>query len=381
MNILIAPDSFKESLSAIEVCRAIEAGFSSVFPNANYTQLPMADGGDGTASVLAHALKGRIKQVIVRDPLMRPTTASYLLLPDATAVIEIAEACGLHLLAPNERNPMQATSFGVGELIIDALNEGATRLVIGLGGSATNDAGVGMLSALGIQFFDKNGQKLTQGGAALAQLHQIDASGFDTRVRTTRIDVACDVNNPLCGQYGASHVFAAQKGGTLEQISQLEQALAHFAASISDIQPQASRYKNTAGAGAAGGLGFGLMTFCDAHLASGFEIIAQMMHLPAKIAEADIIITGEGQIDAQTGMGKVVGGIGRLAQIQNKPVIVICGSVDTLTPSQSAPFSVIAPSIQKLDSLEQVLLNAYDNVKITAGNIAAAIRLGQQIPM
>lgn len=379
MNILIAPDSFKESLSAIDVCRAIETGFKKFLPHAHYTQLPMADGGDGTSAVLAYALGGRQKQVLVHDPLMRPITASYLLLPDGSAVIEVAEACGLHLLAPSERNPMLTTSFGVGELIRDALDEGATRLIIGLGGSATNDAGAGMLSALGLQFYDNHGQILAHGGAALGKLQRIEMAGFDTRVPHTQIEVACDVTNPLCGKLGASYVFAPQKGGTPHQIEQLEHALQHFATRAHHLQPDASIHQSASGAGAAGGLGFGLMAFCQAKLCSGFDIIAHTLQLSTHIACADIIITGEGQLDGQTGMGKVAGGISALAKAQGKPVIAICGSVDKLVPCQSAPFAVVMPSIQKLDSLETVLINAYDNVETTAANIAAAIRLGQQM--
>lgn len=211
MKILIAPDSFKESLDALDVCRAIQSGFSQVFPEADYKLLPMADGGEGTSAVLSYVLGGRWKEVVVNDPLMRPITAKYLLLPDATAVIEVAQACGLHLLTSGERNPVIASSYGVGELIADALEEGAKRIVIGLGGSATNDAGLGMLMALGITFHDIDDTLLTHGGGALASLHRLDNINLHAKVLDTVFEVACDVTNPLCGLLGASAVFGAQK--------------------------------------------------------------------------------------------------------------------------------------------------------------------------
>ncbi|MER1974091.1 MAG: glycerate kinase, partial [Psychrobacter alimentarius] len=211
MKILIAPDSFKESLEALDVCHAIQSGFSQVFPDADYTLLPMADGGEGTSAVLSYVLGGRWKEVRVHDPLMRPITAKYLLLPDATAVIEIAQACGLHLLTVAERNPVIASSYGVGELIADALGEGAKRIIIGLGGSATNDAGLGMLTALGMTFHGADDNMLGQGGGELANLQRLDNTRFHADILNTVFEVACDVTNPLCGESGASAIFGPQK--------------------------------------------------------------------------------------------------------------------------------------------------------------------------
>jgi glycerate kinase len=404
MKILIAPDSFKESLEAIEVCRAIESGFSQVFPNAEYTLLPMADGGEGTSAVLSYVLGGRWQQVTVNDPLMRPITAKYLLLPDATAVIEIAAACGLHLLTAAERQPLMTSSYGVGELIMDALNEGAKSIIIGLGGSATNDAGVGMLTALGMAFYDQQGEKLPQGGGQLIHLKRIDDAKFHAKLLTTVFEVACDVANPLCGPLGASAIFGPQKGASPEQVEQLDQSLAHFAEicqqhksdanddsnknndSNKDANSDNKKHKNeqnSVGAGAAGGLGFALMRFCDAKLQSGFDTVADAVSLAQHIAHADLVITGEGRLDAQTAMGKVAAGISQLAKIKAKPVIAICGSVDNdadgLSSAQSKPFEVVMPSIQQLESIEKVLSKAYANIEITAANIAAAIRLGQQL--
>ncbi|WP_201591035.1 glycerate kinase [Psychrobacter fozii] len=376
MKILIAPDSFKESLEALDVCHAIHSGFSQVFPNADYTLLPMADGGEGTSAVLSYVLGGRWKEVVVHDPLMRPITAKYLLLPDATAVIEIAQACGLHLLTVAERNPFIASSYGVGELIADALDEGAKRIIIGLGGSATNDAGLGMLTALGMTFHDINDSPLAQGGGELAKLHRLNDTSFHTKVVDTVFEVACDVTNPLCGQLGASAIFGPQKGACPQQVDDLDKALSHFAAVRANSHHDC---QEVTGAGAAGGLGYALMSFCGAQLKSGFDTVAEVTKLSQHIAGADLVITGEGKLDAQTAMGKVAGGISHIAKANNTPVIAICGSVDGLKPTQTSQFEVVMPSIQKVDTIENVLSQAYDNIEITAVNIAASIRLGQNL--
>ena len=377
MKILIAPDSFKESLEAIEVCCAIKSGFSKVFPEANYTLLPMADGGEGTSAVLSYVLGGRWKEVRVHDPLMRPITAKYLLLENETAVIEIAQACGLHLLTSNERNPLITSSYGVGELIVDALEEGAKRIIIGLGGSATNDAGLGMLMALGITFYDNDDKSLAQGGHQLAHLQRLDDSTFNPEILDTVFEVACDVTNPLCGISGASAIFGPQKGANPEQVKLLDKALSNFA-----IVSERYGYpicQNIAGAGAAGGLGFALITFCGAQLQSGFDTVAKAVHLAEQIKNADLIITGEGKLDAQTLMGKVAGGISQLAKANHKPVIAICGSVDGLNATQTTQFDVVMPSIQKIESIDNVLKNAYENIETTAMNIAAAMQLGKNM--
>ncbi|SLJ85007.1 glycerate kinase [Psychrobacter sp. DAB_AL43B] len=377
MKILIAPDSFKESLEALDVCHAIQAGFSQVFPDSDYKLLPMADGGEGTSAVLSYVLGGRWKEVRVHDPLMRPTSAKYLLLPDETAVIEIAQACGLHLLTVAERNPVIASSYGVGELIADALEEGVKRIIIGLGGSATNDAGFGMLTALGIRFHDSDDNTLDQGGGALAKLQRLDATSFHASVLETVFEVACDVTNPLCGELGASAIFGPQKGASSQQVNDLDKALSHFATICEQHGYQ--NYQEIAGAGAAGGLGYALMTFCNAQLKSGFDTVAEVANLSQHVVNADLVITGEGKLDAQTAMGKVAGGISQLAKARHTPVIAICGSVDGLTPAQTSQFDVIMPSIQKIDTIDNVFKNAYRNIETTATNIAAAIRLGQSM--
>lgn len=377
MKILIAPDSFKESLEALDVCHAIQSGFSQLFPDADYKLLPMADGGEGTSAVLSYVLGGRWKEVRVHDPLMRPITAKYLLLPNATAVIEVAQACGLHLLTADERNPIVASTYGVGELIADALEEGAKRIIIGLGGSATNDAGLGMLMALGITFHDINDSLLTHGGGALASLHKLDNTNLHTKISDTVFEVACDVTNPLCGLLGASAVFGPQKGACPEQVNTLDKALSHFATICG--QHGYEDCQHVAGAGAAGGLGYAMMTFFKAQLKSGFDTVAEVAHLSQHIAEADLVITGEGKLDAQTAMGKVAGGISQIAQASRTPVIAICGSVDGLKPAQTSQFNVVMPSIQKVDTIDNVLGSAYNNIETTAANIAASIKLGQTL--
>lgn len=378
MHIFIAPDSFKESLEAQDVCRAIRAGFARSFPTARYTLLPMADGGEGTAAVLSYALGGSWQHLTVHDALMRPIEARYLLLPDGTAVIETAEACGLQQLAVSERNPLHASTYGVGELIKHALDKGATRFILGLGGSATNDAGMGMMSALGMCFLDAEGNTLGQGGGQLADLHTIDATHFEPLVAQAVFDVACDVTNPLCGELGASAIFGPQKGANTQQVQTLDDNLQHFA----DVCTQQGYgdYKNVAGAGAAGGLGFAFMSFCGARLQSGFGIIAKKLDLETHIIAADLVITGEGKFDTQTQMGKVAGGISQLAKKHNTPVLALCGSVDTAVAVLPEPFTCVVPSIQTLAPIENILAQGYENIEKTAANMAAAIKLGQQLP-
>ena len=385
MNILIAPDSFKESLEAIDVCNAIKQGFSQVYPEANYTLLPLADGGEGTSSVLSYVLDGHWQQVQVHDPLMRPITAKYFLTAEDIAVIEIAEACGLHLLKSDERNPLITSSFGVGEMIADAIGKGATNLLIGLGGSATNDAGAGMLQALGVKLQDATGNALKPGGSNLSQLHSIEYQTLHDLLSGITIIVACDVTSPLCGPTGASHVFGPQKGATSNEVLILDKALAHFAAVTYAHNVSDDCCSSIEGAGAAGGLGFALMAYCQAELKSGFDTIAEVVALDKHLAKADLVITGEGKLDAQTAMGKVASGVALRAKAINPelPVIAICGSVDrdisTENRFDNSPFDIAVPSIQKLDKLDNILAGAYPNVAQTAYQLATTLKLGQHL--
>lgn len=385
MNILIAPDSFKESLEAIDVCNAIKQGFSQVYPEAIYTLLPLADGGEGTSSVLSYVLDGHWQQVKVHDPLMHPITAKYFLTAEGTAVIEIAEACGLHLLKSGERNPLITSSFGVGEIISDAIDKGATNLLIGLGGSATNDAGAGMLQALGVKLQDTTGNTLQPGGLNLSQLHSIEHQTLQDLLYGIKITVACDVTSPLCGPTGASHVFGPQKGATSDEVLILDKALAHFAAVTHAHNVSDHCCSSIEGAGAAGGLGFALMAYCKAELKSGFDTIAEVVALDKHLAKADLVITGEGKLDAQTAMGKVASGVALRAKAINPelPVIAICGSVDrdisTENCFDNSPFDIALPSIQKLDQLDNTLAGAYPNVAQTAYQLATTLKLGQHL--
>lgn len=378
MKIVIAPDSFKESLTASEVCDAIETGFTTVFKEADIIKIPMADGGEGTAAALKETLSGEWQRIIAHDPLMRLIEASYVLLPNQTAIIEMASCAGLHLLTQSERDPGITTTYGVGEMLLDAIDKGAKHIILGIGGSATNDAGTGMLKALGYRFLDAQHHELVQGGKALASLAFIDSRGVSDKIADISITVACDVTNPLCGQLGASHVYASQKGATLDDIVILDNALSHFA-NIARRQNFPDN-RNEAGAGAAGGLGFALMTFLSATLTGGFQLVSEFSNLEQMIQQADLVITGEGKMDFQTSMGKVASGVLSLAKTVNVPVIAICGVVDDPHRHwKDDGFTIAIPSIQTLGSLDEALALAKQNVGKTAYNIAMAIQLGQQL--
>lgn len=375
MKIIIAPDSFKESLSSLEVAQQIEAGFREVYPDAVYLKLPVADGGEGTVEALVAATAGEFRKARVCGPLGEPVEAIYGICGDGrTAVIEMAAASGLSLVPPGQRNPLVTSSFGTGELIRHALDEGLRHLLIGIGGSATNDAGAGMLQALGVRFLDAQQRQLAPGGGALGQLANIDLSELDPRLQDCRIEVACDVDNPLTGSRGASAVFGPQKGATPSMVAQLDANLAHFARIVErDLGRQIAEEP---GAGAAGGMGGALMGFFNASLRPGVEIVIDAINLKSLVADADLVITGEGRIDAQSLSGKTPVGIARVARQHGVPVIAIAGS---LGPDAgvfhdcgiNALFSVV----QGPCSLEAALSEAAQNVRKTARQIAAVLKL------
>lgn len=380
MKIVIAPDSFKESLSALDVANAIEQGFKHIFPHAQYCKIPMADGGEGTVQAMVDATGGRIIERRVTGPLGTQVNAFYGILgqPDAngqlTAVIEMAAASGLHLVPPPQRNPLITTSFGVGELIADALNQGIKHIILGLGGSATNDAGAGMMQALGAKLTDMSGSDIAFGGAALANLHHIDIQSLHPNINDCQIEVACDVDNPLCGPRGASVIFGPQKGASPAMVAQLDHALAHFADVVNRQQtPQISvGCEHQAGAGAAGGMGFGVMAMLAATLKPGVDIVTQSVELAKHCQDADLVITGEGRIDGQTVYGKTPMGVLNVAQKYNVPTIGIAGCLGNgadaiLKQGMKAIFPII-PAVQPL---EQVLSDAQVNLAHTAKNIAA----------
>lgn len=371
MKIIIAPDSYKESLTAMEVATAIEAGFRQVIPTAEYIKLPMADGGEGTVQSLVDASNGTIIEHAVTGPLGGQVNAFFGLMGDGkTAVIEMAAASGLHLVSPEQRNPMLTTSFGTGELILAALDQGVDHIIVGIGGSATNDGGIGMAQALGVQLLDSNRQALKFGGQALAQLATIDITTVDPRLANIKLEVACDVDNPLCGEKGASQVFGPQKGATPAMVAALDQHLAHYAAIIK--QDLGVDIKNTAGAGAAGGMGAALLGLFNAQLRSGIEIVIDAVNLGDIVQDADLVITGEGRIDSQTIHGKTPIGVARTAKQYHKPVIGIAGCLSqdcsvVYDHGIDAVFSVVPAAM----SLEQAFSNAAINVELTARNVAA----------
>ncbi|WP_298439189.1 glycerate kinase [uncultured Ferrimonas sp.] len=326
MKIVVAPDSFKESLSALAVANHIRAGILQALPQAQVITLPAADGGEGTVQTLLDALGGEYRYVEVQNPIGQPIQAHFALLGDGdTAVIEMAEASGLHLLDPAQRDPRYTSTFGTGQLIRAALDCGVSRLLLGLGGSATNDGGVGMMQALGAQFTDRNHQPLAAGGAALAELAHIDLSQLDPRLAQIELQVACDVSNPLCGPQGASAVFGPQKGATTEMVTQLDSALQHYANIIE--QQFAIAVANCAGAGAAGGMGAATLAFMSAQLRPGIELVLDAIKLDAHLAQADLLITGEGCLDGQSAHGKTPVGVAKRGQQAGVPVIAIAGSL------------------------------------------------------
>ncbi|MCD9494884.1 glycerate kinase [Photobacterium carnosum] len=377
MKIIIAPDSYKESLTAMEVATAIEAGFRQVMPNAEYIKLPMADGGEGTVQSLVDASNGTIIEHQVTGPLGEQVPAFFGIMGDGkTAVIEMAAASGLQLVSPEQRNPMLTTSYGSGELILAALDYGVKHIIIGIGGSATNDGGIGMAQALGVQLLDNKGQALDFGGQALAQLASIDITTVDPRLAHIKLDVACDVDNPLCGEKGASHIFGPQKGATPAMVAELDQHLDHYAAIIK--RDLAIDVKDMAGAGAAGGMGAALLGLFNAQLRSGIEIVIDAVHLGDIIKDADLVITGEGRIDSQTIHGKTPIGVARTAKKYHKPVIGIAGCLSqdcgvVYDHGIDAVFSVVPTAM----NLEQAFKNAAVNVELTARNIAAIYCLGR----
>lgn len=379
MKIVIAPDSYKESLSALEVASAIEAGFREIYPDAEYVKLPVADGGEGTVEAMVAETQGRVVQVEVTGPLGEPVQGFYGISGDeCCAFIEMAAASGLELLPPDARNPLKTTSWGTGELIRHALDLGVTRIIIGIGGSATNDGGAGMVQALGAQLLTADGQPIAPGGAGLSTLAKIDISGLDPRLAQCQIDVACDVTNPLIGDKGASAVFGPQKGATPEMVVQLDRALAHYAGQIAqDLDLDVLTLE---GGGAAGGMGAALYAFCGAHLRPGIDIVTDALHLDVLVADADLVITGEGRIDSQTIHGKVPVGVARVAKRYQIPVIGIAGSLtaDVGVVHQhglDAVFSVL----HRICSLDEALAEAGTNVRMAARNIAAAIKVGQSL--
>lgn len=326
MKIVLAPDSYKGSLTAQKACGAMAAGIRKVMPEAEIIQAPMADGGEGTVQSLVDATGGRIYMANVKNPLGQIVTAKYGILGDReTAVIEMAEASGLYLINKQERNPLLTSTYGTGELIYNALEQGCRKFILGIGGSATNDGGMGMAQALGVRFLDEKRQDLPDGGGNLGRLEYIDVAGLDKRISESSFTVACDVGNPLCGPNGASVVFGPQKGASPAMVSELDNNLAHYAGVIK--RELGFDIKDIPGAGAAGGLGAGMLAFLGAVLKSGVDIVIEAVKLDEKLKGAGLVFTGEGQCDFQTVNGKVPYGVARESKKKSIPCIVITGTV------------------------------------------------------
>ena len=326
MKIIIAPDSFKDSLSAEGVAQAIAAGLAEVWPDAQLVQCPMADGGEGTVESVLAACNGELRSQKVLAPLAGTVEARWGWLADShTAIIEMAEASGLQLVPPGLRDACASTTFGTGELIRAALDLGAQRIILAIGGSATNDGGAGAMQALGAQLFDARGAALPLGGLALSALARISLQSLDSRLAGVRFEIAADVDNPLCGPHGASAIFGPQKGADQRQVEQLDHALGHFADHCAKVLPRDVR--DEPGSGAAGGLGFAAKAFLGAQFRPGVEVVAELVGLESAIRGADLVITGEGRFDAQTLRGKTPFGVARVAKRHGVPVIVIAGTL------------------------------------------------------
>jgi|TARA_R110000744_G_scaffold94112_1_gene181687 glycerate kinase len=373
MKIVIAPDSFKECLSAQEVASNIAIGIRKIVPNAELYEIPISDGGEGVLEALIYGVGGRRISVSVLDPLMRQINAEYGILKDGkTAVIEMAKASGLELLQEAEKNPLTTTTFGTGQLIKDALNKGCNKIIIGIGGSATNDGGVGMVSALGAKFLDDKGEEIPEGGGSLNRLKNIDLSNFDKRIENCEVIVACDVSNPLTGANGASMVYGGQKGGSTEDLEFLDRNLTHYANKIKTAL--AVDVSQIPGAGAAGGTGAGLMAFLKGKLVNGIELILQTIKIEAFIKQADLVFTGEGKIDGQTLHGKTISGVAAMAKKHEVPVIVLTGKIgegieEIYNIGVSAVFSIVSQPMELKAAIEKAPVLIQDCTK----NVMATI--------
>ena len=370
MKILIAPDSFKETLTATDAANAIEEGFLDIFPEANILKLPIADGGEGTVDVLVTATQGKYFSTKVSGPTGEYINAKWGMLGNSkTAVIEIAEACGLHLVTLKKRNPMNTSSFGVGELILAATDEGAEHIIIGLGGSATNDGGMGFLKAIGVQFLDSFGKELTGGVESLNTLSDINITSIDSRLKGVSFEIACDVDNPLIGPQGASVIFGSQKGADEKMINQLDNLLSHYSRIAS------SKLNNNLsmqpGAGSAGGIGYGFLAFLKADQKSGVQIILEKLNFEQHLSTTDLVITGEGRFDSQSLRGKAPMGVIDYARKHKCSIFVIAGSTenDEILENKydiDKVFSIISKDL----SFEQSIANPNDSLMATAKKAA-----------
>jgi glycerate kinase len=374
-KIIIAADSFKGSVTSKEVADSVESGIKSVFANCEVEKVYIADGGEGTVEALVSSLRGEFVYAPVSDPLMRPITAKYGIINNGeTAVIEMAAASGLPLLTPKERNPLKTSTYGTGELILDALRRGCKRLLIGIGGSATNDAGTGMLTALGVCFFDVNNNKLEGTGENLQKINRIDTDSLNPLLKEVEITIACDVTNPFSGINGAAYVFAPQKGADNQMVEELDKGLKHFAALIKS--DNGSDIDSMPGAGAAGGLGGAFVAFLNAKLEPGVEMVLDAVKFATIIKNADMIITGEGKLDSQTAMGKAPCGVLNAAKKAGIPVVAIGGSVENADILNQQGFAGVFPILPRPATLEEAMNHDYtrENIQRTVHQLMSLIK-------
>lgn len=376
MNTVIAIDSFKGSLTSLEAGNAVKEAIQKVDPNDTATVYPLADGGEGTVEALSAGLGGSLIETTVTGPIGRPVLATYCILPhNKTAVIEMSAAAGITLLSENEKNPFHTTTYGVGEIIVDAIKRGCRNFIVGIGGSATNDGGVGMLQALGFDMLDDKSNSISFGAKGLERLASISAENCLSELSQCTFRIACDVTNPLCGENGCSAVYGPQKGASPVQISKMDHWLANYAKLVKSKFPFADDM--FPGAGAAGGLGFAFLSFLNATLLSGIQIVLDELQIEKSIQQADIVVTGEGKLDGQTVSGKAPIGLARLAKRYNKKVIAFCGcATEDATLCNENGIDAFFPILQEVTTLENALSKkvAYNNLKKTAEQVFRLIK-------
>ncbi|WP_222983001.1 glycerate kinase [Flagellimonas meishanensis] len=380
MKFVLAPDKYKGSLTGNEFCEAVSNGIRKVFPNALIIKKPLADGGDGTLEVVESYLKGSMVKMLIKDPLFRDVESAYMLSGDKkTAFVEMSEASGFKLLQKDELNCMHTTSFGTGQMILDAIEKGAAKIVLGIGGSATNDGGMGMAVALGFRFLDGEGNILDPIGKNLIKVQEIDAKGVSGTLRNVKVRVACDVNNPLHGPQGAAYVYGPQKGANKEEVAFLDKGLEHFANVLQrtfsvDVQ-------RIPGAGAAGGLGAGAVVFLNAELASGVDLVMDIAGFGNALDNTDWIITGEGKLDGQTSAGKTIQGVLKLAKKKGVPVAALCGAVDvSIDEIKDMGLDYAVSIMNGPGSLEEAKANTYKNLELAGYNFANLVKKSKEIP-
>nr|WP_298792200.1 glycerate kinase [uncultured Allomuricauda sp.] len=378
MKFVLAPDKYKGSLTGQQFCEIVAKGIRRVFPNAEIKHMPLADGGDGTMQVVQHYLQASKVEVMVKDPLFRNIESGYLISKEKKiAFIEMSEASGYKLLTKSELNCMNTTSFGLGQLIAHAIEQGVKEIVLGIGGSATNDAGMGMASALGYQFLDEKGNQLSPIGENLAQVAKIDDSNVLPELENIKIKVACDVNNPFYGKDGAAYVYAPQKGASPEEVVFLDKGLQHFAKVVH--RQFGIAVQDIPGAGAAGGMGAGTKVFLNAELASGIDLIKEMADFDAAIDGADWIITGEGQLDGQTLSGKTIDGVLQSAKARKIPVAALCGSVSvSLDEMEAMGLQYVTSILNEIGTLDEAKQNSSQNLELAGYNFAKLLKQAQK---